>query len=98
VQLIQRNRDRPFFLYLAHNLPHIPLARSEEFKGHSAAGVYGDTIEEIDASTGRVLDALKATGIDRKTLVVFTSDNGPWLSYGTHGGSAGPLAQRKRTT
>jgi arylsulfatase A-like enzyme len=98
VQFIRRNRDRPFFLYLAHNLPHIPLVRSPEFVGHSSGGIYGDTIEELDASTGRVLDALKAAGVDRKTLVVFTSDNGPWLPFGTHGGSAGPFAQGKGTT
>jgi len=98
IQFIRRNRDRPFFLYLAHNLPHIPLARSDEFKGHSSAGIYGDTIEELDASTGRVLDALKAAGVESKTLVVFTSDNGPWQVFGTHGGSAGPLAQGKGTT
>jgi arylsulfatase A-like enzyme len=98
VQFIRRNRDKPFLLYLAHNLPHIPLARSDEFKGHSVAGIYGDAIEELDASTGRVLDALKAAGIERKTLVVFTSDNGPWLPFGTHGGSAGPLSHGKGTT
>ncbi|HEX7140014.1 MAG TPA: sulfatase, partial [Vicinamibacterales bacterium] len=98
VRFIDANRSRPFFLYLAHNLPHIPLARSSEFVGHSAAGIYGDVIEEIDWSTGRVLDALKAAGIDRRTLVVFTSDNGPWLPFGTHGGSAGPLRGGKGTT
>src|SRR4030095_8135063 len=79
-------------------LPHIPLARSPEFAGHSAAGIYGDVIEELDASTGRVLDALKSAGIDRNTLVVFTSDNGPWLPFGSHGGSAGPLRSGKGTT
>jgi arylsulfatase A-like enzyme len=97
-QFISRNRGRPFFLYLAHSLPHIPLARSDEFRGHSAAGIYGDVIEEIDASTSRILDALKAAGVDRKTLVVFTSDNGPWLPFGTHGGSAGLLHDGKGTT
>jgi arylsulfatase A-like enzyme len=98
VKFINDNRARPFFLYLAHSLPHIPLARSAEFAGHSAGGMYGDVIEEIDASTGRILDALKATGLDRKTLVVFTSDNGPWLPFGPHGGSAGPLRAGKGTT
>jgi len=98
VRFINDNRNRPFFLYLAHNLPHIPLARSPEFVGHSAAGVYGDVVEEIDASTGRVLDALKAAGLDRRTLVVFTSDNGPWLPFDSHGGSAGPLREGKGTT
>ena len=98
VRFIEENRSRPFFLYLAHNLPHIPLARSPEFAGHSAAGLYGDVVEEIDASTGRILDALAAAAIDRRTLVVFTSDNGPWLPFGAHGGSAGPLREGKGTT
>ena len=77
------------------SMPHIPLARSAEFVGHSAAGIYGDVVEEIDASTGRILDALKAAGLDRRTLVVFTSDNGPWLPFGAHGGSAGSAARRQ---
>src|SRR5438105_3885980 len=98
VRFIEQNRGRPFFLYLAHNLPHIPLARSPEFAGHSAAGLYGDVVEEIDASTGRILDALAAAAIDRRTLVVFTSDNGPWLPFGAHGGSPGPLREGKGTT
>ena len=98
VRFINQNRARPFFLYLAHSLPHVPLARSQEFEGHSDAGKFGDVVEEIDASTGRVLDALKAAGLDRRTLVVFTSDNGPWLPFRTHGGSAGPLKAGKGTT
>jgi arylsulfatase A len=98
VRFIDEHRSTPFFLYLAHNLPHIPLARSPEFEGHSAAGIYGDVVEELDASTGRVLDALRTAGIDRNTLVVFTSDNGPWLPFGSHGGSAGPLRSGKGTT
>jgi arylsulfatase A len=88
----------PFFLYLAHSLPHIPLARSDEFVHHSDGGFYGDVIEEIDWSVGQVLDALRAAGVDRNTLVLFTSDNGPWLPFGTHGGSAGPLKEGKGTT
>jgi arylsulfatase A len=98
VRFINGNRNRPFFIYLAHSLPHIPLARSADFEGHSAAGIYGDVIEEIDSSTGRILDALKAGDLDRNTLVVFTSDNGPWLPFGAHGGSAGPLREGKGTT
>ncbi|MBW8867096.1 MAG: sulfatase [Acidobacteria bacterium] len=98
VRFIEQHRGAPFFLYLAHNLPHIPLARSAEFEGHSSAGIYGDVVEEIDASTGRILDALKAAGLERNTLVVFTSDNGPWLPFGAHGGSAGPLREGKGTT
>jgi arylsulfatase A len=98
VRFITEHRQTPFFLYLAHNLPHIPLARSPEFEGHSAGGIYGDVVEELDASTGRILDALQSAGIDRNTLVVFTSDNGPWLPFGSHGGSAGPLRSGKGTT
>ena len=81
VRFIDANATRPFFLYLAHSLPHIPLARSADFVRHSAGGIYGDVVEEIDWSTGRVLDALRPAGIDRRTLVVFTSDNGPWLPF-----------------
>jgi arylsulfatase A-like enzyme len=98
IRFIEEHRGGPFFLYLAHSLPHIPLARSAEFEGHSAAGIYGDVIEELDASTGRILDAVTAAGLDRNTLIVFTSDNGPWLPFGAHGGSAGPLREGKGTT
>ena len=98
VRFIETHREQPFFLYVAHSLPHIPLARSPEYAGHSAAGIYGDTVEEIDWSTGRILDTLRATGLEQRTLVVFTSDNGPWLPYKTHGGSAGPLKEGKGTT
>ncbi len=98
VKFINDNRGRPFFLYLAHNLPHIPLARSAAFVGHSSAGIYGDVVEELDASTGRILDTLRAAGLEQRTLVVFTSDNGPWLPFGAHAGSAGPLREGKGTT
>ena len=98
VRFIAANKNGPFFLYLAHSLPHIPLARSDEFVGHSAGGMYGDVIEEIDWSVGQVLDALRAAGVERNTLVLFTSDNGPWLPFRDHGGSAGPLKQGKGTT
>jgi len=98
VRFIGENKNGPFLLYLAHSLPHIPLARSDEFVGHSKAGIYGDVIEELDWSVGKVLDALRSAGIDRNTLVLFTSDNGPWLPFRDHGGSAGPLRQGKGTT
>jgi len=98
VRFINATKSRPFFLYLAHNLPHIPLARSAAFVDHSRTGLYGDVVEEIDWSTGQVIDALRAAGIDRKTLVLFTSDNGPWLPFRTHAGSAGPLRSGKGTT
>ena len=95
---IQANCRRPFFLYLAHNMPHVPLAVSEKFKGKSRRGLYGDVIMEIDWSVGEVLRTLEETGVAQDTLVVFTSDNGPWLSYGAHAGSAGPLREGKGTT
>jgi uncharacterized sulfatase len=98
VRFIGANAARPFFLYLAHSLPHIPLARSDEFVGHSAGGMYGDVIEELDWSVGAVLDALHAAGVAGNTLVLFTSDNGPWLPFREHGGSAGPLREGKGTT
>ena len=98
LRFIADNRDRPFLLYLAHSLPHVPLARSDEFVGRSTGGIYGDVVEEIDWSTGQLLDALRAAGIDRRTLVIFTSDNGPWLPFRSHGGSAGPLKEGKGTT
>lgn len=98
VSFIERHAGGPFFLYLAHNLPHIPLARAPEFVGRSEGGMYGDVVEELDWSTGRILDTLAALGLDRRTVVVFTSDNGPWLPFGPHGGSAGPLRDGKGTT
>jgi arylsulfatase A len=98
VKFIEANRQRPFFLYVAHAMPHVPLFVSEKYRGRSKQGLYGDVIEEIDWSVGQILDALVRTGLDEQTLVLFTSDNGPWLSYGNHGGSAGPLREGKGTT
>ncbi len=98
VQFIEKNKERPFFLYLAHNMPHVPLHVSEKFKGKSKRGLYGDVIMELDWSVGQVLSALKKHGLDGQTLVIFTSDNGPWLSYGDHAGSALPLREGKATT
>ncbi len=90
--------DTPFFLYLAHPMPHVPLFVAEEREGHSGAGLYGDVIKEIDWSAGQILDTVKRLGVDDNTLVIFTSDNGPWLSYGNHAGSALPLREGKGTT
>jgi len=98
VEFIGKNRNNPFFLYLAHTMPHVPLYVSEEFKGKSKRGLYGDVIIEIDWSVGEILSALKKLGIDERTFVIFTSDNGPWLSKGEHGGSAKPLRDGKLTT
>jgi arylsulfatase len=95
VQFIERNRERPFFLYVAHNMPHVPLHVSDKFAGKSARGLYGDVIEEIDWSVGQVLDALRRHNLEENTWVIFTSDNGPWHSYGNHAGSAGPLREGK---
>jgi len=90
--------EKPFFLYLAHSMPHIPLYVSPEFEGKSERGLYGDVIEEIDFNTGRILDHLKALGIEDNTLVIFTTDNGPWLIMKENGGSALPLFEGKMTT
>ncbi len=98
IKFIKEHKSQPFFVYLAHSMPHIPLFASKEFQSSSRRGLFGDVIEEIDANVGRVLDALKESGIDEQTLVVFSSDNGPWLSFQTHGGSAGPLRAGKGTT
>ncbi len=98
VRFIDQNKDRPFFLYVAHNMPHVPLHVSDKFKGKSERGLYGDVIMEIDWSVGQILDALQKHGLDERTLVIFCSDNGPWLSYGDHAGSAGPLREGKGTT
>lgn len=98
VQFIEKNQDTPFFLYLAHSMPHIPLFTSPDFRGKSLRGVYGDVIEEIDWSVGQVLQTLRDLDLAKNTVVVFTSDNGPWLAFKTHGGSAGPLRAGKGTT
>jgi arylsulfatase A len=98
VQFITENKDRPFFLYLPHNMPHVPLFVSDKFKGKTERGLFGDVIAEIDWSVGQILKALSQHGLDSNTLVFFSSDNGPWLSYGNHAGSAGPLREGKGTT
>ncbi|MBL9186363.1 MAG: sulfatase [Opitutaceae bacterium] len=98
VKFIREKKAAPFFLYVAHSFPHVPLFASERFRGKSAAGVYGDVIEELDWSVGEILATLRTEGLDRKTLVVFSSDNGPWLIFNHHGGSAGPLREGKGST
>jgi arylsulfatase A-like enzyme len=97
VSFIERHKDAPFFLYVTPNMPHVPLHVSAKFKGRSGAGLYGDVIMEIDWAVGEILGALKKNGLDENTLVIFTTDNGPWLSYGNHAGSAGPLREGKGT-
>ena len=98
VKFIEKNKDRPFFYYLAHTMVHVPLHVSSKFKGKSEQGLYGDAVEEIDWSVGEVLAALKKNRLEENTFVIFTSDNGPWLSYGNHAGSAGPLREGKGTS
>tara|TARA_B100001250_G_scaffold116254_1_gene98563 strand:- start:5185 stop:7125 length:1941 start_codon:yes stop_codon:yes gene_type:complete len=97
VDFIERNKNTPFFLYIPHPMPHQPIAASDEFLGKSELGLYGDVIMEIDWSVGQIIDALKKNGIDDNTLIIYASDNGPWLNYGKWGGSAGPLREGKGT-
>jgi arylsulfatase A len=98
IKFIGANRNRPFFLYLAHSMPHMPLFRSKDFENKSARGLYGDVIEELDANIGRVLDTLRRLKLERDTLVIFTSDNGPWALFDEQGGSAGLLRGAKGGT
>jgi arylsulfatase A len=98
VDFIRNNSDRPFFLYMAHSFPHVPLFASEEFSGKSRRGLYGDVVEELDASVGRILETLREQGLENDTLVVFTSDNGPWLSKFEQGGCSGLLRGGKGQT
>lgn len=97
VSFINKNRNRPFFLYIPHSMPHAPVAASAKFRGKSKQGLYGDVIEEIDWSAGEIINALKKNGIEKDTLFIFTSDNGPWLNYGNNAGSANPLREGKGT-
>jgi arylsulfatase A-like enzyme len=97
VEFIEKNREKPFFVYLAHSMPHVPLYVSDRHRGKSRQGLHGDVIMEIDWSVGEILDALARLKLEDRTLVIFTSDNGPWLSYGDHAGSAGPLREGKAT-
>jgi arylsulfatase len=97
VAFINKNRENPFFLYVPHPQPHVPLFVSDTFKGKSGRGLYGDVIMELDWSVGEILRALEENGLTENTMVIFTSDNGPWLSYGNHAGSAYPLREGKGT-
>jgi len=100
VDFIKQNKDNPFFLYLPHNMPHVPLGATEKFNGKSEGGFYGDVIEELDWSMGEILKVLKEEGLEENTLVIFTSDNGPWIEdkIGDDGGSAFPLRGNKMQT
>lgn len=98
IKFIRQNQKQPFFLYLAHNMPHVPLFRSKKFADKSLRGLFGDVIEEIDWSVGQVLQTLREQGLDQNTIVWFCSDNGPWLIFNEQGGSAGLLRDGKGST
>ena len=97
VSFIERNKAKPFFLFVPHIMPHVPIFASAKFKGTSGRGLYGDVVQELDWSVGEIMASLRLHGLDDRTLVVFASDNGPFLSYGEHAGSAGPLREGKLT-
>lgn len=97
VSFIEENKERPFFLYVPHSMVHVPLFVSDKFAGKSKRGLFGDVVMEVDWSVGQILDTLRKHELDDDTLVIFTSDNGPWLSYGDHAGSAEPLREGKGT-
>lgn len=97
VKFIEKNKERPFFLYVPHPMPHVPLFVSDKFKGKSKGGDYGDVMMEIDWSVGQIMGALRKYKLEKRTIVIFTSDNGPWLSYGNHAGRKGELREGKGT-
>src|SRR5690606_19399922 len=97
-RFIRDNKNKPFFLYYANNFPHVPLYASDDFKGKSRRGLYGDVVEELDWSVGEILKTLKELNLDKNTLVIFTSDNGPWIREKQEGGSAGPFFEGKGST
>jgi len=98
VQFIERHKARPFLLYVPHSMVHVPLHVSDKFADKSKRGLFGDVVMEVDWSVGQIVQAIRDNNLQEHTMVVFTSDNGPWLSYGTHAGSAGPLREGKGTT
>jgi arylsulfatase A-like enzyme len=98
VQFIEANKDGPFFLYVPHSMPHVPLGAGQNFKGKSGFGLYGDVVSELDWSVGQICEALERNGLEENTLVIFTSDNGPWTTYGDHAGSSGGLREAKGTS
>lgn len=98
VSFIERNKAKPFFLYVAHTMPHVPLAVSDKFRGATKRGLYGDAVEEVDWGIGEIMKTLKKDDLEKDTLVMFLSDNGPWLVFGNHAGSAYPLREGKTTS
>jgi arylsulfatase A-like enzyme len=97
VSFIEKNKDKPFFAYIPHSMVHVPLYVSKKFKGKSGAGLFGDVMMEVDWSVGQIMKTLKKHKLEKNTLFIFTSDNGPWLNYGDHAGSAAPLREGKGT-
>ena len=97
VSFIEKNKDNPFFVYLPHGMVHVPLYVSDKFKGKSGAGLFGDVMMEVDWSVGEIMKVLRKNDLHENTLFIFTSDNGPWLNYGDHAGSASPLREGKGT-
>jgi arylsulfatase len=95
VNFIKQNKNKPFFLYVPHSMPHVPINASPNFKGKSKQGLYGDVLMEIDWSVGEIIKTLKDNGLEKNTLVIFTSDNGPWLNFGNHAGSSGGMREGK---
>ena len=98
ISFIKKNKSKPFFAYIPSPMPHVPINASKEFRGKSKQGLYADVIQEIDYSVGRIVQTLKEEGLDKNTLVIFTSDNGPWLNFGNHAGSAGGFREGKGTS
>jgi arylsulfatase len=98
IKFIKKNKQHPFFLYLAHSMPHVPINASKAFRGASKQGLYGDVIQEVDNAIGQILKTLKEQGLEDNTMVIFTSDNGPWLAFGNHAGSAGGFREGKGTS
>jgi arylsulfatase len=98
IEFIERKKDQPFFIYLAHSMGHVPLGVSKKFKGKSEQGLYGDVVMELDWSLGQIEETLERLNLSDNTILIFTSDNGPWLNYGNHAGSAGGLREGKMTS
>ena len=98
IQFIKRQKKNPFFVYIPHPMPHVPINASPAFRGKSKQGLYGDVIQEIDHHVGRIMETLKEQGLEKNTLVILTSDNGPWLNFGNHAGSAGGFREGKGTS
>ncbi|MBA7547824.1 N-acetylgalactosamine-6-O-sulfatase [subsurface metagenome] len=98
VDFINRNSEKPFFVYVPHSMPHVPLGVSDKFRGKSVQGMYGDVMMEIDWSVGQIVQALEDNNLEDNTIVIFTTYNGPWLNYGNHAGSSGGLREGKTTS